>query len=106
MTEGRDGGIEAIGGLDHVLVGVRDLEAARRAWARLGFTLTPRGRHIGWGTANYCIMFAREYVELLGIVDPGLFVNRLDRFLETREGPPTTGATLPVDGGLPDATPR
>lgn len=58
-----------ITGIDHALVAVRDLEAARAAWGRLGFTLTPRGRHIGWATANYCIMFADNYVELLGIVD-------------------------------------
>ncbi len=74
----------AITGLDHALVGVRDLEAARAAYARLGFTLTPRGSHIGWGTANYCIMFARDYVELLGIVDWSRFTNNLDRFLERR----------------------
>ncbi len=73
-------------GIDHTLVGVADLEAARAGWRRLGFTLTPRGRHIGWGTANYCIMFPDDYVELLGIVDPDQFVNDLDRFLESGEG--------------------
>lgn len=76
----------AITGIDHVLVGVGDLEAARRAWRGLGFTLTPRGRHVGWGTANYCIVFEADYIELLGILDPALFTNGLDRFLETREG--------------------
>ncbi|MFQ5786299.1 MAG: VOC family protein [Alphaproteobacteria bacterium] len=75
-----------ITGVDHLLVGVRDLEAARETYARLGFTLTPRGSHIGWGTANYCIMFADGYVELLGIVDPAKFTNRLDAFLARREG--------------------
>lgn len=78
--------MSAIAGLDHVLIGVRDLEAARAAYARLGFTATPRGRHTGWGTANYCLMFAGDYIELLGIVDPGAFTNDLDRFLERREG--------------------
>lgn len=76
----------AITGLDHALVGVRDLEAARAAFERLGFTLSARGRHIGWGTANYCLMFAEDYVELLGIADPARFTNNLDIFLETREG--------------------
>ncbi|MEQ8707783.1 MAG: VOC family protein [Rhodospirillales bacterium] len=70
-----------ITGLDHVLVGVADLESARATWQGLGFTLTPRGRHIGWGTANYCIMFEQDYIELLGIVDDSQFVNRLDEFL-------------------------
>ncbi|MYF85064.1 MAG: VOC family protein, partial [Rhodospirillaceae bacterium] len=55
-----------ITGIDHAIVGVRKLEAARRKWAKLGFTITPRGRHRGWGTANYCIMFETDYVELLG----------------------------------------
>lgn len=73
-------------GIDHILVGVDDLEAAREGWSRLGFTLSPRGRHIGWGTANYCIMFPRDYVELLGIVDTSQFTNNLDRFLEGGEG--------------------
>jgi len=73
-----------LSGIDHTLVGVRDLEAARVTWRRLGFTVTPRGRHIGWGTGNYCIMFPSDYVELLGIVDPTRFLNRLDSLLETR----------------------
>ncbi len=73
-------------GIDHVLLGVRDLEAAHRAFAHLGFTLSPRGRHIGWGTANYCAMFRIGYIELLGIVDPAQFTNNLDRFLEGGEG--------------------
>lgn len=76
----------ALSGIDHTLIGVRDLEAARECWARLGFTVTPRGRHIGWGTANYCIMLSRGYIELLGILDPAQFTNNLDKFLETREG--------------------
>jgi catechol 2,3-dioxygenase-like lactoylglutathione lyase family enzyme len=50
-----------ITGIDHTLVGVRDLEAARAAWSRLGFTVTPRGRHIGWGTGNYCVMLEEGY---------------------------------------------
>jgi Glyoxalase-like domain len=75
-----------IAGIDHVIVGVRDLERARQGWSRLGFSLSPRGRHIGQGTANYCIMFASDYVELLGIVDPSDFVQRLDGFLAQREG--------------------
>ena len=76
----------ALAGIDHAIVGVRDLEGARAGWSRLGFTLAPRGRHIGQGTGNYCIMFPSDYVELLGIVDPNDFVQRLDAFLARREG--------------------
>jgi hypothetical protein len=75
-----------ITGIDHTLVGVRDLEAARGRWSRLGFTVTPRGRHIGWGTGNYCVMLEEGYIELLGIVDPSQFSNNLDKLLEKREG--------------------
>ena len=76
----------AITGIDHALVGVLDLQAARRAYQHLGFTVSPRGRHIGWGTANYCVMFPGTYIELLGIVDPAQFTNNLDKFLDMREG--------------------
>ena len=76
----------SITGIDHVLVGVRDLEATAARWQKLGFHLTPRGRHIGWGTGNYCIMFAGDYIELLGIIDPKQFTNNLEKFLTTREG--------------------
>jgi catechol 2,3-dioxygenase-like lactoylglutathione lyase family enzyme len=78
--------MNGITGIDHTLVGVRDLEAARDVWQRLGFAVTPRGRHIGWGTGNYCIMLEPGYIELLGIVDPSQFTNNLDFFLKTREG--------------------
>ena len=76
-----------IAGIDHVIVAVRDLEAARRNWRRLGFTVTPRGRHIGQGTANYCIMFGRDYLELLGFVARDDYGHRLEAFLAEREGP-------------------
>ncbi len=76
----------AVTGIDHAIVGVRDLEQARAAWQRLGFAVTPRGRHVGWGTANYCIMFPADYVELLGIVDPAQDLHGLDAFLADREG--------------------
>jgi catechol 2,3-dioxygenase-like lactoylglutathione lyase family enzyme len=75
-----------IAGIDHTLVGVKDLEAARQLWQTLGFTVTPRGRHIGWGTGNYCIMFESGYIELLGVVQPTEFLNGLDVFLKSREG--------------------
>src|SRR5438309_2849542 len=95
----------AIAGIDHVIVGVRDLDRARAGWSRLGFTLSPLGRHIGQGTGNYCIMFGSDYIELLGIVDRSDFVQNLDAFLATREGlmamafapaigPEETGAAL------------
>jgi len=76
-----------IAGLDHIIIAVRDLERARMGWTRLGFTLTPRGRHLGQGTANYCIMFERDYLELLGFVEADEHGQRLEAFLARREGP-------------------
>lgn len=75
-----------ITGLDHLIIGVRDLEGARAQWGRLGFNSTPRGRHIGWATGNYCIMFEKDYLELLGLVDPNGYSNGLDRLLAGGEG--------------------
>jgi Glyoxalase-like domain len=79
--------MDGIAGIDHVIVAVHELENARTAWSRLGFTLSPRGRHIGQGTANYCVMFPSDYLELLGIVDAADSVERLGAFLARREGP-------------------
>src|SRR5260370_28444713 len=75
-----------IAGIDHVIIGVRDLEHARMGWTRLGFTLTPRGRHLGQGTAHYCIMFARDYLELFGVVSRDPYAHRLEAFLKCRAG--------------------
>jgi len=55
--------------LDHVIIAVKNLDAAAATYRKLGFTLTPRGLHEGRGTGNHCIMFKHSYIELLGIVD-------------------------------------
>jgi catechol 2,3-dioxygenase-like lactoylglutathione lyase family enzyme len=73
--------------VDHVIVMVRDLDAAADRWTRLGFTTTPRGFHSAhMGTANHCLMFGSDYVELIGVVTPtpanGPWRAQLDR----REG--------------------
>lgn len=74
-----------LAGVDHSIVGVTDLEAARDRYESLGFILSARGRHIGWATANYCIMFPRSYIELLGILEPGGYSAGLDTVL-TQQG--------------------
>lgn len=75
-----------LSGIDHVIVAVDDLERARMAWTKLGFTLTPRGRHLQKGTGNYCIMFERDYLELMGVVDAAQGVGGLEQFLQQGEG--------------------
>ena len=75
-----------IGGIDHAIVGVRDLEQARATFERLGFRTTPLGRHSGHGTGEHCLMFADDHVELCGIVDPAGDSESLGRFLAAGEG--------------------
>ncbi len=76
--------MQAIWGLDHVIIGVRDLEGAREDYTRLGFTCAPKGDHQTRGTANYCIMFPETYLELLGITKPDLDSGSLPEMLATR----------------------
>ncbi|MBI2960643.1 MAG: VOC family protein [Betaproteobacteria bacterium] len=53
-----------IQGIDHVVFAVRDLDCARDTFARMGFTVTPRGFH-SLGSQNHCVMFGETYLELL-----------------------------------------
>lgn len=76
-----------LSGIDHVIIGVRDLDRARIAWERLGFTLTPRGRHLQKDTGNYCVMFAHDYLELMGAVGAAQDTGGLAEFLAQGEGP-------------------
>jgi len=55
--------------IDHLVLAVRDLEAARAAYARLGFTLTPPARH-PFGTANSLVQLQGNFLELLALADP------------------------------------
>ena len=77
-----------IDGIDHAVVAVADLERARARFERLGFTTTPRRRMVGWGTANYSVMFDdKDFIELLGVVDPDAFLTPgLADFLAVGEG--------------------
>lgn len=74
-------------GLDHVVVTVRDLDAAAEQWRRLGFTVSPRGTHSPiLGTGNYTIMFGEDYVELLGILTETEQNKPTRDYLAKREG--------------------
>ena len=74
--------------LDHPVIAVRDMEAARAAYERLGFIVPPRGRHPEWGTGNWCIQFGGDYLELRGFLEPSSApqTRELLAFLERREG--------------------
>ncbi len=75
-------------GLDHPVIAVRDMESARAAYERLGFIVPPRGRHREWGTGNWCIQFANDYLELRGFLQPSSApqTRELLDFIERREG--------------------
>jgi Glyoxalase-like domain len=56
-------------GINHLVIAGRDLEAMRRAYQGLGFTVTPRGEH-PFGTENSIIQLRGTYLELLGVAAP------------------------------------
>jgi hypothetical protein len=72
-------------GIDHVVVLVRDLDHARDAYQRMGFTPTPRGFHT-LGSQNHCLMFGRDYVELLAVPKPHPAMQHYTDFLAKGEG--------------------
>ena len=53
-----------INGIDHVVITARDLDAIHDTYARMGFSITPRGHH-SLGSQNHCVMFGQDYFELL-----------------------------------------
>ncbi len=55
--------------IDHLVLAVHDLDAAREAYRRMGFTLTPPAQH-PWGTANSLVQLQGNFLELLAIADP------------------------------------
>ncbi|CAO3355034.1 VOC family protein [Azospirillum melinis] len=79
--------IDGITGLDHLVIATRDLDAARDAYARLGFTVTPRGHHTQLKSANHTILFPTgTYLELLGIEEQRPVNAHYAAFLRQREG--------------------
>ena len=74
--------------IDHVLIAVRHLDSAKDTFERLGFKVTPEGRHPGRGTSNRLVVFGGEYLELISVQDPegDLFRPNLPSFLDEREG--------------------
>jgi Glyoxalase-like domain len=72
--------------LDHGLIFVTDLQAAAASYQRLGFVLTPRGRHPSLGTANHTIMFERDYLELITVMTRSPANERWSAILDRGEG--------------------
>jgi hypothetical protein len=82
--------------LDHVGLCARDPAPLWAAWEALGFALSPVARQSGrrspdgpvepFGSGNRCAFLRHGYVELLGILDPALFANGVDRFVARHAG--------------------
>jgi hypothetical protein len=52
--------------IDHLVIAVRDLDAAGLLYERLGFQVGARNRH-SWGTENRLVQFSESYLELITV---------------------------------------
>ena len=96
-------------GIDHLVLSVKDLEAAHETFDRLGFTVTPRAEH-AFGTANRLVQLRGGFLELLATNKPDDIPPMTDeafsfaafhrRFLEHREG--LSGLALRSSGAQTD----
>jgi len=86
----------AVKGLDHVVVMVDGIDAAQRAYERLGFQVQPRGFHKKLGTANHLMIFDKDYFEILGIVEDTPFNAERREWL--KEGGGLANVALATDG--------
>lgn len=58
-----------VGGLDHVVIMVGNLDRAAADWRELGFTVSPKGVHSPHvGAANHTVVLGNDYIELLTVV--------------------------------------
>jgi hypothetical protein len=76
----------AVPGIDHAVILVHDLDAARSQLTRLGFHVTPRGQHPGLGTHNHCVMLQGDYFEALAVHTPQPSNQRWTDILAKRPG--------------------
>lgn len=82
-------------GIDHLVLGVHDLDAAKTFYEKLGFNCTPKAMH-PWGTGNTLAQLQGNFIEVLAIVDPAKmapaapgqldFGRYNDDFLRKRQG--------------------
>jgi catechol 2,3-dioxygenase-like lactoylglutathione lyase family enzyme len=65
-------------GIDHLVLTVRDLDAAAAFYRRLGFQVGARNRH-PWGTANHIVQFQGCFLELIGVEEQAKIPPHLGR---------------------------
>ncbi|WP_167784662.1 VOC family protein [Ramlibacter rhizophilus] len=85
-----------IDSINHVGIVARDLAATSARYEALGFTLTPFSPHSGaWkpgepvqrlGSGNRCVMFGRNYLEILANEDAAQPSARLEGYLRHHQG--------------------
>lgn len=85
-----------IDSVNHLGIAVREMEAACGLYERLGFQLTPLSVHSGssspgepvrpMATGNRCAVFPNNYIEVLGVVNPGALDWGWDKFIDRFEG--------------------
>lgn len=85
-----------IDSINHAGIVVRDLDATTARYQAMGFTLTPFSPHSGaWkpgepvtqlGSGNRCVMFGRNYLEILANTDPARPSARLEGYLKSHQG--------------------
>ena len=76
--------IEGLLRLDHLVILVRDLDAAVENYRRLGFTVAPGGRHADGATHNALVVFKDDtYLELVAFTSRWMLARlRLLRYLD------------------------
>jgi hypothetical protein len=82
--------------INHVGMAVRDLAPASRRFEAMGFTLTPYSPHSGawkpgeplqaFGSGNRCVMFERNYLEILASEKRDAPAPRIEAFLARHQG--------------------
>src|SRR5689334_15131987 len=85
-----------IDSINHVGMAVRDLEQASRRFEAMGFALTPYSPHSGawkpgeavqaFGSGNRCVMFERNYLEVLASEKREAPAARIEAFLRRHQG--------------------
>ncbi len=82
-------------GIDHLVLTVQDLAAARAFYEKLGFIVTPDAQH-SWGTANCLVQLDGSFLEIICVDRPELLTEPVGNafsfgtiirdFLKTDEG--------------------
>ena len=82
-------------GIDHLVLCVKDLDAAAAVYEKLGFTLTPRASH-DWGTDNRLVQMGGCFLEIIEVAHPEKllppaprqfrFGGFIENYLRRREG--------------------